>query len=337
MKRLNPLFLPVWLLLIIGLGSLAACLPAAPAAPTLAALAPTPLPATSWPPTAIPTTTPKTTLTPTTAPPPTQTLVPTATPTPVCATPGRIETGYYPSLVDGPQRVFRIYLPPCYGQDGRVYPVLYLLHGNGQDETKWDSVGIDEAADRGVFSRLLPPVIIVMPAGGWAMYHTSGGPWSFEAVIVDYLVPYIDATYCTWRVPAGRAIGGISRGGYWALEIAFRHPADFASVGGHSAALLDTAAGPDLNPQYTGLTPGLGALRVYLDAGANDLGVLSNLERLHEDMVDAGIPHEWYLNEGGHDDTYWTSQSANYLAWYAAPWPQDRQQYPPCPQATQHP
>lgn len=313
----------------MALATLVACLPATPAIPTLAALASTPLPAsptTTQTPTA--TLTPAPTITPSATPTP----APTLTPTPVCNTPGRIETGYYPSLVDGPQRAFRIYLPPCYGQDGRVYPTLYLLHGNGQDESKWDSVGIDEAADQGVFDHSLPPVIIVMPAGGWAMYHTSGGPGSFEAVIVDYLIPYIDAAYCTWRVPAARAIGGISRGGYWALEIAFRHPTEFASVGGHSAALLDIAAGPDLNPQYTGLTPGLGALRVYLDAGANDLGVLTNLERLHEDMVNAGIPHEWHLNEGGHDDAYWRSQSANYLAWYAAPWPPDRQQYPPCRQ-----
>lgn len=321
----------------MGWVSLIACLPTAPAAPTLAALAPTLLPPTSSPPTITPTAIPTNTLTPTTTPVPSHTPTARATPTPACNTPGRIETGYYPSQIDGPQRTFRIYLPPCYGQDGRVYPVLYLLHGNGQDETKWDSVGIDEAADSGVFNHSLPPVIIVMPAGGWAMYHTSGGPWSFEAVIVDSLVPYIDAAYCAWRVPAGRAIGGISRGGYWALEIAFRHPTHFASAGGHSAALLDIAAGPDLNPQYTGLTHGLGALRVYLDAGANDLGVLPNLERLHEDMVNAGIPHEWHLNEGGHDDAYWASQSANYLAWYAAPWPQDRQQYPPCAQAPANP
>lgn len=328
----------MWLLCLISVVGAVACLPVNAGMPTLAALAATPpLQAATRTPDATPaqpTTLPPT---PTRTPRPTWTVTPSPTATPLCAGAGRVASGIYTSLVDGPQRRFRVYLPPCYGEDGRVYPVLYLLHGNGQDEGTWDQVGVDEAADAGILARTLPPMIIIMPAGGWAMYYTSGGPGSFESVIMDDLIPAIEADYCAWATPAGRAIGGISRGGYWALEIAFRHPADFAGVGGHSAALLDTYAGPNLNPQYTGVNNALGDLRVYLDAGEGDLGVLPNLERLHEDLENAGIPHEWHLNPGDHSETYWSDQVSNYLAWYAAPWSPDRQQYPPCAQKSQAP
>ncbi|MBX3058784.1 MAG: hypothetical protein KF770_20155, partial [Anaerolineae bacterium] len=130
-----------------------------------------------------------------------------------------------------------------------------------------------------------------------------------------------------WAEPAGRAIGGLSRGGYWSLEIAFRHPEMFVSVGGHSAALIDSYAGPDINPQYTGLSNDLGDLRIYLDIGDRDY-LRPNTEQLHQDMTAQGIPHTWVLNEGAHEDSYWPQHLTDYLLWYAEPWPRERMDYP---------
>ncbi len=225
---------------------------------------------------------------------------------------------------------YRIYLPPCYGEDGRFYPTLIMLPGNNQTDTIWDDLGLDEAAQTAIYNGAIPPLIIIMPDGGWPARNTSGGPGSYETVILDDLIPFIESSYCAWPDAAGRAIGGLSRGGYWALEIAFRHSEQFASVGGHSASLLDIAAGPDLNPQYTGLTHDLGNLRIYLDIGANDGGI-ANTRQLHEDLTAHNISHTWVLNEGGHINSYWTAHLAEYLAWYAAPWPANRNAYPPCP------
>jgi enterochelin esterase-like enzyme len=224
---------------------------------------------------------------------------------------------------------YRIYLPPCYGLDGRVYPTLYLLPGNIHSDTIWDELGIDEAAENAILGQAIPPLLIVMPEGGQTANNTSGGPYSYEGVILNDLIPFIEATYCAWSEAAGRAIGGLSRGGYWALEIAFRHPAHFVSVGGHSAALLDIAAGPELNPQYTGLNNNLGSLRIYLDIGANDY-VMANIRRLHEDMAAAGIPHTWVLNEGRHENAYWAAHIADYLTWYTTAWLGNRAEYPVC-------
>jgi enterochelin esterase-like enzyme len=259
---------------------------------------------------------------------PTAPASPTPQPTP-CARPGEIVAGSFPSATAGGEHRYRLYLPPCYGDDGRVYSTLYLFAGDIHDESKWPELGIGAAADAAIAAQDIAPFLVVMPAGGWLADQTSGGPGSYETLVLDELIPHVESTVCAWPDPAGRAIGGLSRGGYWALEIAFRFPERFASAGGHSAALLDTFAGPDLNPQHTALTRDLGDLRIYLDIGADD-HVRENTIRLHEDMAAGGVPHEWHLNEGRHDDAYWSAHAPGYVRWYAAPWPADRSAYPPC-------
>jgi enterochelin esterase-like enzyme len=148
-------------------------------------------------------------------------------------------------------------------------------------------------------------------------------------VILAELIPFIESHYCVWAEANGRALGGVSRGGYWALEIAFRHPEQFVSVGGHSAALYDIAAGPALNPQYTGINNDLGDLRIYFDIGAEDY-LITNIRRLHEAMETADIPHTWVLNSGIHENSYWSAHVADYLAWYTIPWSFERETYPLC-------
>ncbi len=250
-------------------------------------------------------------------------------PTP-CAQPGSVEAGHFTSAFAGAEHRYAIYLPPCYGLDGYAYPTLYLMAGNIHDEMKWAELGLLEAAEAGILAESLPPMLIVMPDGGWLANNSSGGPGSYESLILEELLPHVESSYCAWPEAAGRAIGGLSRGGYWALEIAFRFPQRFHSAGGHSAALLDTHAGPGINPQLTALTNDLGDLRIYLDIGDDDY-VRANTIKLHDDMEAAGIAHEWHLNEGQHVDGYWAAHGAGYLAWYGAPWSLlERTDYPPC-------
>jgi enterochelin esterase-like enzyme len=301
------------------------------AAATAVAPIPTATPITLPPtppitPSATPANTP--TATSTATPTATATASPTPTPTP-CAQPGRIETGIIASPLDE-DFSYRIYLPPCYGADGRSYPTLYLLPGNTYTDALWQIIGIDKAAETGILAGQYPPLLIVMPFSGPVANFTSGGPGSYETLILDDVIPYIEATYCAIPDPAYRALGGVSRGGYWALEIAFRHPEQFVSVGGHSAALLDEYAGPTVNPQVTALTNDLGDLRIYLDIGRNDW-VRANTLQLHEDMAAAGIPHDWFLNDGVHEEAYWTAHLDDYLTWYTAPWNAPRDQLPLCP------
>lgn len=282
-------------------------------------------PTLSQPPTAVPSSPiPVPTATP--APLPTAPLQPTLFPTP--CPPGQIQTGTFYSEVTQEENNYRVYLPPCY-PDGRVYPAIYLFGGNTHDDSAWDDYGLDEAAEQLIRQGELPPILLVMVDGGWIANTTSGGPGSYEDHILNYLLPAIEAAYCVWPEPAGRAIGGLSRGGYWSLEIAFRQPEMFVSVGGHSPALIDSHAGPERSPRYTGLNNDLGDLRIYMDIGADDY-LRPNAEQLHEDMAAHGVPHTWVLNEGAHEDSYWPQHLKEYLLWYGAPWSLERESYPLC-------
>jgi enterochelin esterase-like enzyme len=317
------------------LGLLAAACAVEPGQPA-AAVPPVTLPpavtAVTLTPRPLPSATPLATATATQTATATATATPTPTPTPSpapCREPGRVVTGHYPSQLSGPEKAYRIYLPPCYGEDGRLYPTLYMFHGSISTDSQWQELGLFGAAEAGILDERYPPLLIVLPDGGYVAQHTSGGPRSFEGVVLTELIPYVERTYCAWSTAAGRAVGGLSRGGYWALAIAFRHPEQFASVGGHSAALVDIAAGPDVNPQYTGVSRELGDLRVYLDIGSRDY-FIPHIRRLHEDMERAGVPHTWVLNDGIHEDAYWAAHLDDYLAWYTEPWPGQRELYPAC-------
>ncbi|MCL4871625.1 MAG: hypothetical protein KJ063_21920 [Anaerolineae bacterium] len=303
----------------------------AAAIPTATPLPPPPTPAPSFtiPPTYTATPSPTPSATPTATPSPT--LTPSATPhwTVTCDTPGQIITGFFPDPITGPERAYRVYLPPCYGQDGRVYPVLFMFHGTFQDDSTWERHGLAAAAETMILTQEIPPLVIVMPTSANIDYYSSGGPNSWEGVMMNYLLPYIEAAHCVGREPQWRAMGGLSRGGYWALEIAFQHPLAFASVGAHGAALEDTAAGPAINPQYSWQGKDLSQMRLYLDTGERDW-YRRNFEQLHLDLAAANIPHEWHLNEGTHEDAYWAGQVENYLRWYTHPWPTLRTDYPLC-------
>lgn len=248
---------------------------------------------------------------------------------PTCTSQGTIETRSITSAIAGYNIPVQIYLPPCYGEDGRNYPVIYLFHGGSYDYTHWTNLGVVETADSGISSDILPPIVMVMPGGGLLADTTSGGSFSYEGFVLDELIPFVENNYCASPNGKNRAIGGISRGGYWALEIAFRFPDTFASAGGHSAALLDSFAGPDLNPRYTGLANDLSGLRIYLDIGESDW-VITEISLLHDEMEAAGIKHTWLLNPGGHDDEYWASHVFEYLEWYTRIWHKDRFEFSEC-------
>lgn len=309
-------------LLVIGglLVGLVACVPAG--TPPL----PTTVPLALAHPTSLPTLTPlPATFTPP-PPSPTVTITPSATP---CASPGRVVQANYASNITYDSVAYRVYLPPCYGLDGRVYPTLYIFSGNIHDDSEWDNLGLDETAEAGITAGQWPPFLVVMPDGGWIANTTSGGPDSFEGLVLSELMPLIEQNYCAWADPAGRAIGGLSRGGYWALEIAFRNPQLFASVGGHSASLLDYSNRQDYLPQFTAFSHDLSQLRIYLDMGEGDY-LRSYIENLHQEMVAAGLAHTWQLNPGSHEESYWAAHLKEYLAWYVAPWPVSRLAYPTC-------
>jgi enterochelin esterase-like enzyme len=247
---------------------------------------------------------------------------------PNCAeTFGQLKADSFVSTVIGAKVPVKVYLPPCYDHEDNLqqYPVLYLFHGSPFDERHWISVGMIDAVNNLIGSGDLPPFIIVLPRGdlNGTFGHSSGGDNSWEGVVVNELIPYIDKNYRTLATRHYRAIGGISRGGVWSLEIGLRHPDLFASIGGHSPALSVNLATGDYNPFNIVRNYPIDSLRIYLDAGDNDWTRFETGD-LSKALDDLHLPHTFGISPGEHIDSYWASQVYAYLRFYAAPWKAER-------------
>ncbi len=246
-----------------------------------------------------------------------------------CGDHGLVFQGAITSEPSGQEVAYHAYLPPCYGLDGLSYPVLYLIHGSIQDDSHWQDLGLSAYADVGINTGRYPPFIAIMPYSGRLGNITSGGPNSVEGKIVGDVIPAIDELFCTWNEAAGRSIGGISRGAYWALEIAFRYPALFGAVSGHSSHLRFETDPARYNPLATYATAELANTRIWLDRGEKDF-LRVGQDQLHDNLTAAGIEHEYRVNPGGHGNAYWAEHLPEYLDWHLALWPHDRDAYPPC-------
>jgi enterochelin esterase-like enzyme len=183
--------------------------------------------------------------------------------------------------------------------------------------------------DEGIASGRYPPFIAIMPYSGQLGNVSSGGDNSIEGITLNYLMPFIENYYCTWNERPGRSIGGISRGGYWALEIAFRNTQLFGSVAGHSSHLRFETDTAKYNPLSSYASADLTNLRIWLDRGETDF-LRVGQEQLHEKLSEALIRHEYHINPGGHSDSYWATYLREYIDWHAERWPLDRDTYPSC-------
>lgn len=263
--------------------------------------------------TPIPTATYTPTQTATLTPSPTPTSTSTTTPTPACLH-GVIEQHEVedPGLSQ-PLR-FRVYLPPCYSAaPEQPYPVLYMLHGQSFDETQWDNLGIDEAADAMISSGEIQPLIIVMPGeDNWLENALSS---RFGPALINQVIPWVDANYPTCPERACRALGGLSRGAAWAMRLGILHPELFTALGGHSLALFDG----DVNYLPVLLTRMDASLRpqIYLDVGDKDRWkdsmtvFVAKLKYIQMNPV-------FLVQPGGHNEDYWREHTPEYLRWYAS-------------------
>ena len=288
------------------------------------AAAPTPLPSPTSPPTLAPTATPL----------PLLTLTPTAQP---CAeTQGALREGMIASQVSGAALHYRLYLPPCYAASGRRYPLLVMLHGfvensDQMNDNQWIRLGLTAAADQGYVSGALPPMVILMPNGLDAAYGRDDSP--FPKIVTTELLPEIDRQYCVWNDAAHQAIGGLSRGGFWALSIAFLNPGLFGKVGGHSPFVYDGDV-PSQNPLNLLDTPlNLKGLSIYIDYGGQDYAG-DGARELVAKLKAHGVQPQVVANPvGTHAESYWSAHVVDYLTFYATGWPKDVSQFPACTMA----
>jgi S-formylglutathione hydrolase FrmB len=170
-------------------------------------------------------------------------------------------------------------------------------------------------------------MILVLPQGDysyWVNHATDGSRWGDYTA--EDLVRHVDATYRTLPDAAHRAVGGLSMGGFGALQLSFNYPGVFGVVGAHSPALYPDdgslpilGAGADFaarDPVLLAATAtGLDRLDILLDIGEEDHFVERAME-LHEALDEREIPHRWLLQPGGHDFDYWERNVVLYLRFY---------------------
>jgi enterochelin esterase-like enzyme len=221
---------------------------------------------------------------------------------------GRAELVEYESRTVGTRRKALVYTPPGYSPDRR-YPVLYLLHGIGGDETEWQRQGAPETIlDNLSADRKLVPMIVVMPNGRAQpndraegdVFRSAPAFALFEKDLLTDLIPFIESRYPVERDRLSRALAGLSMGGGQALNFGLAHPDTFAWVGAFSAA-------PNTKPPEQ-LVPNPEAARrlklLWISCGDTD-GLIFVSQRTHRYLKEKGVPHVWHVDSGGHDFAVW--------------------------------
>lgn len=237
----------------------------------------------------------------------------TSTPLTCLTQPGRVDSGMVEST--NPPQEYLIYLPPCYDElTDKRYPVLYLLHGQTYTADQWIRLGAAEALNSLILSGESQPFILVFPDDRY--WNLEAGP-RFGDRLLDALIPHIDETYRTLPQRGQRAIGGMSRGAGWALQLGLSRWDLFSVIGLHSLAVFQGDA--SRVERWLKAIPVTAQPAIYMDIGDNDQELVSagKVERL---FTAYGIPHEWHLYSGAHTETYWRAHVPEYIAWYAAHW-----------------
>ena len=135
---------------------------------------------------------------------------------------------------------FTVYLPDGYKDAAVKFPVVYLLHGAGGDESEWvRKGGATETLDGLIKRGLMRPTVAVMPTTGPASWWADGASEKAETAMMTELLPYVEGKYKVTAERSGRAIGGLSMGGYGALNLALRYPTKFCAAGIISPAIYD--------------------------------------------------------------------------------------------------
>ena len=235
-------------------------------------------------------------------------------------------------------RKYAIYLPPGYNESDQSYPVLYLLHGSGDNHTGWVQFGqVQHIADKTIAEGKAARMIIVMPdadTGTRGYFNVIQGNFDYEDFFFKELIPHIEKTYRVRSERRYRAVSGLSMGGGGTVFYALHQPDMFAA-----AAPLSAATGnwdPEQFRQRTksnnatsGLTDqqienyynrhsiegliknasedalkSIKQIRWYISCGDDDFLYEGN-SMMHIVFRKNEIAHEFRIKDGGHTWTYW--------------------------------
>lgn len=243
---------------------------------------------------------------------------------------------------------YAIYLPADYETSNRTYPVVYLLHGYGDDHTGWLQFGeVNRYADKAIAEGKIPPMIIVMPDAQATFYINSyDGKNNYEDFFFKEFIPSVEREYRIKNSKKYRAVAGLSMGGFGTLVYSIKHPELFSAAAALSAAVrtdddfmaitdarwtevYSKIMGPDLKGRerlnttwqsnsILGLvqsktTDELKSVRYWIDCGDDDALSKGN-SLLHIALTEKKVPHEFRIRDGAHNWTYWRTGITDALA-----------------------
>lgn len=235
------------------------------------------------------------------------------------------------STILGDERKYAVYLPPDYEHSERSYPVLYLLHGSGDDHTGWVQFGeVLHITDKAIKEGHATPMVIIMPdAQTGRLGYFNQDEWLYEDFFFEEFLPHVERTYRIKSEKRYRAIAGLSMGGGGSFMYALHRPDMFSS-----ACPLSAYVGPLTMEEYKRQLPlsqreqtedelqeyfdnhnaislvnsvnkeKLNSVRWYIDCGDDDFLFEGN-SLVHIAMKKKGISHEYRVRDGGHTWTYW--------------------------------
>lgn len=224
----------------------------------------------------------------------------------------RFQPKSFSSQAMGTQRQYGVILPSGYAQHlNRRYPVIFLLHGGHDDARAYaDKYGIVPILDQLYRSGKLPQSIIITPDGNdnrgssplWDPQYYDGSNGKVGTLIGSELVQVVKSRYRTLESPQFWAIGGLSSGGWGAFNIGLRHLDSFSVLFSHSGYFTDESGAANspqafvqqLSPQQRR------QLRIYLDAGQNDVDFVASSQQFHQTLDRLGIENAYYTFPGGH-------------------------------------
>ncbi len=222
---------------------------------------------------------------------------------------GKLQMIEYESKTVGTTRKMNVYAPPGYSTD-KKYPVLYLLHGIGGDETEWERfTHPDILLDNLIAEGKAVPMIIVMPNGRAQkndraegnMFAAAPAFAVFEQDLLKDVIPTIESRYSVQADREHRALAGLSMGGGQSLNFGLAHLDTFAWVGGFSSA-PNTKPPAQLLPDPAAATQHLKLL--WLSSGNKD-GLIRISQGVHAYLKEKQVPHVWHVDGNGHDATHW--------------------------------
>ena len=239
---------------------------------------------------------------------------------------------------------YAVYLPDGYETSNLNYPVLYLLHGHGQDLYAWTNFGhIQPTADELIVHGEIPPAIIVMPDAGMTWYVDRKE--KMETAVIRDLVGDVQQTFRVIDDRKGRVIAGLSMGGYGALRFVLKYPEMFAAAGLLSPAIYDSEPPQNSGARRAGVFgaaefdaqvwkelnyPALWdaylakkvAVPMYINSGDDDdFFIEAEATRLYSLLRKNGQPAELRIVDGAHKWPVWEStigDAMRYVFHYAA-------------------